>query len=94
MHSLASLKIIIHSELKLFASNFSTEDHFEGDIVLDTHTADIVNGKSAYDAVKSDTRKWTGGVVPYVFASNFGKLTLVVNGIGLTKKYYLKSLVK
>ena len=40
---------------------------------MDTHTADIVNGKSAYDAVKSDTRKWPGGVVPYVFASNFGK---------------------
>lgn len=48
-------------------------DLFEGDIVLDKNTEDIVSGNTRYDAVKSDTRKWTGGVVPYEFESNFGK---------------------
>ena len=45
---------------------------FEGDIILDTHTSNIVNGNSAYDAIKSETQKWTNGVVPYIFDSNFG----------------------
>ena len=46
---------------------------FEGDIVLDKDTVDIVLGKNKFDAVKSDARKWPKAVVPYAFASNFGK---------------------
>jgi len=49
----------------------SKAELFEGDIVLDRKTADIVSGNNRFDAVKSDTRKWTGAVVPYIFASNF-----------------------
>ena len=54
---------------------FTSLDLFEGDIILDRNTADIVSGNSRYDAVKSDTRKWSNGVVPYIFDSNFGKLS-------------------
>ena len=49
-------------------------DLFEGDIILDRNTADIVSGNNRYDAVKSDTRKWPSAEVPYIFASNFGEL--------------------
>eukprot|EP00794_Sanderia_malayensis_P015380 gene15380-biopygen12805 len=45
---------------------------FEGDIKLDPNTLEIVEGQNTFDAVKSDTQKWTNGKVPYIFDSNFG----------------------
>ena len=50
---------------------------FEGDIVLDPITKDIVEGRDdgfTYDAMVS--RKWPGGVVPYVYSSGFGESNL------------------
>ena len=55
---------------------------FEGDIVLDRKTADIVSGNNRFDAVKSDTRKWPKAVVPYIFASNFGEPLLKLSLLG------------
>eukprot|EP00493_Phyllostaurus_siculus_P010672 UN10819 len=61
------VKILMFS----FCIAYCRSDLFEGDILLDPKTNEIVNGKTAFDAVASETRKWPGATVPYIFASDF-----------------------
>ena len=49
------------------------DDLFEGDILLTQSSKQLVDGDISFDAVISNSRKWTRAVVPYVFARNFGK---------------------
>ncbi len=60
----------------------------EGDIEVDPSTDAIVNGLKTFDAVSSERRKWPGAKVPYVFASNFGKIQI----ISKLKNYYCTNL--
>ena len=40
---------------------------------MDEKTNKIVNGETTFDAIASETSKWTNAQVPYIFDSNFGK---------------------
>ena len=51
----------------------SSNDLFEGDIVLTESSKQLVDGNISFDAVISNSRKWPNAVVPYAFSYNFGE---------------------
>ena len=46
--------------------------------MLDPETASVVDGVNTFDAVVSERRKWPGARVPYIFASNYGKVMKLI----------------
>ncbi len=64
------IRVAVRVSLLSFCNFFA--ELFEGDILLDPKTQQIVDGMTTFDAVKSETQKWTNARVPYIFDSNFG----------------------
>ena len=70
---LSQFQLLYISTIFLSGKVITKDDLFEGDILLTQNSKKLVDGDISFDAVISNSRKWTKAVVPYVFAYNFGK---------------------